>query len=1176
MHVSARKSAVNIAFAIALAIFVAIGWLAYLNMAAVKQSDALVLHTHGVIHELDLLLVALADAETGQRGYIITGNEKYLSPYRKAAARISAELATLRNLTKDNRPQQRRLDSIEALSAEKLAELQDTIEVRRSRGLQAAAHLVLIHLSSNKMEELRKLVVEVQDREQQLLLDRSARKESDIARTLQAVKSGGAVGLAMLLVAILVLNREIAQRSGAEAVLIIKNQELQSTRDRERGQDWVRTGINELNTLLRGDRELSEMAGDALAFICRFLQAGVGALYLYQQDAQSLRIVADYALAGGGTPRENIRLGEGAAGEAARERQPISLHDLPADYLLIASALGEAKPRSLLALPLLHDARLIAVLELASFKEFSDLDLTFLNQSGEVLAIAIGVNQSRLQVNELLQQSQTQEEELRLQQEELQQSNDELEERARLLEQQREQIQVKNRELEAAGREISQKARELEQTSNYKSQFLANMSHELRTPLNSLMILSGHLQDNRDGNLTAKQVEYAATIKSAGNDLLNLVNDILDLSKIEAGRLQFVYEDAFPAELCSQLAGIFAPMAEQKGVELGIAVEEGIPEKIRLDCQRTMQVLKNLLANAVKFTQEGSIHLRVYIPQPGENPLVAPALAFAVADTGIGIAAAKRELVFRAFQQADGTTSRRFGGTGLGLSISRQLARGMHGEILLSGAEGEGSVFTLYLPLSQPTGAASLPQLPEGQSGDPLSPQPEGEVSRPLPSPPERQSSGPLPPQPKPEAPSIAAVAPSAAAVAPVDDRDRLIQGKPCILIVEDDPVFADLLMERVRERGFSAVAAADGDSGLTLADRLVPSAILLDVLLPGRLDGWGVMQQLNDNPRLRLIPVHVISCPDERHKALSMGAVGFVSKPATGEQLDAALATVERTVTRPLGQLLVVEDDPSQAAALVALLQERNLSITVAETGALAVELLAGSEFDCLVLDLGLADMSGFDLLEQIRSLEHNRRLPVIVHTGRELTVEEVQRLQHYAQSIIIKGGKSSERLLNEVTLFLHLMESQLPEDKRRLIRKTLDTETLLAGKKVLLVDDDMRNIFSLSSVLIDKGMRIVEAENGQVALKRLEEHPDVDLVLMDVMMPEMDGYQATRLIRSDPRFAGLPIIALTAKAMKGDRDACLRAGASDYLTKPVDLERLLSLLRVWLYNRGGEGEQS
>jgi CheY-like chemotaxis protein/signal transduction histidine kinase/CHASE3 domain sensor protein len=1135
MQMLARRSIFTISFAVALAIFASIGWLTSLNMLDIKKSGDLETHTYFVMHEWDDLLSALKDAETGQRGFLITGDEKYLEPYQNSLAVIAENRASVRNITKDNPLQQKLLDRVEPLIEKKMQILKAAIETRRSQSSLPDTKSLALDDGKKAMDDIRKLVAEGQVAEKLLLEKRTAARKKSIDDTLLALKIGGSVGLAILVVIFALLNKEIGQRSKAEAELISRNKELEDNRDRERVQDWIKTGINELYTKLRVDKPLGAIASDTLGFLSSYLKAGASALYLFEEQTETLGLAASYALARREGSNGTIRLGEGLAGEAAREKKQIGLNNIPPDYLPIGSALGGAVPRSVLALPLLHDKRLIGVMEFGSFNEFSGPELDFLNQAAEILAIAISVNQTRQRVNELLQQSQIQEEELRVQQEELQASNEELEERAQLLEQQREQIQVKNREMEENGREILRKARELEQISTYKSEFLANMSHELRTPLNSLMILSGHLQNNAEGNLTAKQVEYAATIKSAGNELLNLINDILDLSKIESGKQEFVYEDVHPVELCDRIARIFGPMADEKGLAFSTSVEAGVSEKLSLDPQRTLQVVRNLLANAIKFTSDGSVALRIYTPESSENPLPVAAVAFGVTDTGIGIPADKHELVFQAFQQADGTTSRKFGGTGLGLSISRQLARGMNGEILLVSEDAEGSTFTLYLPLTQLRQAFAPAKTAAAKS------------SR-----------------------NQRALALPAVATAQLpDDRDRLKVGDRCILIIEDDLVFAKLLMERVRERGFAAVVATDGNSGIALAEELIPSAILLDVMLPV-LDGWGIMQKLTDNPHTRHIPVQFITCLKERQKALAMGAIGLVTKPVTNEQLDAVFSAIEETVSRTLRKLLIVEDDQAHASALVVLLEQRAVAITVAQTGEQAIRLLSSEPFDCIVLDLGLADMSGFDLLEHIHNLEESRRIPVIIHTGQELTPEDTQRLQRYAESIIIKGAKSPERLLNEVTLFLHVMESELPEDKQRMIRTTLDTEALLVGKKVLLVDDDMRNIFSLSSVLGEKGMLVVEAENGKVALARLEEHPDVNIVLMDVMMPEMDGYEATRRIRLDPRFARLPVIALTAKAMKGDREACLKAGASDYITKPVDLDRLLSLLRVWLYNQG------
>jgi CheY-like chemotaxis protein len=917
---------------------------------------------------------------------------------------------------------------------------------------------------------------------------------------------------------------------------------LRHNHEQEALRDWYKSGQNELNTIMRGDKTTAELAHQILTFLTGYLDAGVGIFYLFDEKEETLRIVASYAATRQKLLSERIAPGEGLAGQAALEKKLKILHDVPPGYLNISSGLGEAEPAHVIALPLLYNGDLTGLVELGSFTPFGEDDITFLKQIMEALAIALSVNRSRQLVNELLEQTQAQTEELRVQQEELQQTNEELEERAQLLEQQRELIRAKNSEMEAASRELQRKADELERVSTYKSEFLANMSHELRTPLNSLMILSSLLRDNRDGNLTDKQVEFAATINGAGRDLLTLINDILDLSKIESGHLEFHYEELELSGICMQLEAIFNPISTDRGINFAVTMAESAPKTITGDRQRIQQILNNLLANACKFTAQGSVALRVFTPEPAENRFNSTALAFAVTDTGIGVPLEKQALIFNAFQQADGTTSRTYGGTGLGLSISRQLARAMGGEINLTSETGNGSTFTLYLPtsVSRATPVTPISPITPDKPGPPVQPPIKSKNSEPLPMP--------IP-----------------------DDRTLLQPGGTSILIIEDDLVFADILVKMVHDRGFSALVAADGENGIAMTERYQPSAILLDVMLP-HIDGWGVMRSLKDNPATRHIPVHFITCLEERQKAMGMGAVGFVTKPVSSEQMDDVFAALESAIEKTMKMLLIVEDDPVQAAAMVALLEERNVTITVAETGTSAITHLSSGLFDCIVLDLGLADMGAFEFLEELKKRDPGRRIPVIIHTGRDLTREDELQLHHYAESIIIKGAKSPERLLNEVTLFLHLVETSLDPDKQRMIRSALDMEAMLDGKKILIVDDDMRNIFSLSSALAEKNIDIFEAENGREALQQLDNVPDIDLVLMDIMMPEMDGYEAMRRIRADARFHALPIIALTAKAMKGDREECLKAGASDYIPKPVNMDKLFSLLRVWLYESSSQ----
>jgi CheY-like chemotaxis protein/signal transduction histidine kinase len=888
---------------------------------------------------------------------------------------------------------------------------------------------------------------------------------------------------------------------------------LRAGRSAEQARDWLKSAQNELNTLMRGEHETRALAERVLFFLADRSGAGVAVMFLHDEQAQQLSVAATYAVTRATSLNAHLAPGEGLVGQAVREGRTMLINGVPRDYLPIGSALGSAEPCSVLVVPLLHGDNQVGAIELASFRPFSAAAIELVETVRESIAIGFEVNLARQRTQGLLVGMEEQTEELRVQQEELQQSNEELEERAALLEQQREQIRAKNAEVETASREIWHKAEELQKVSAYKSEFMANMSHELRTPLNSMLILSGLLAENKGQNLTRTQVEYAGTINGAGKDLLNLINDILDLSKVEAGQIQFNYEAATPLALCSAMDAMFHPQAGQKGLAWRTEVDCAVPAQIEIDVQRTEQVLKNLIANAIKFTHEGGVTLRLYLPRPDDNPLAVPAIACAVTDTGIGVPADKRELIFEAFRQADGGISRSYGGTGLGLSISLQLACRMGGSLTLASTPGAGSTFTLFLPLAAATPGAAL-----------------------------------------------APVAPPAAEAAPA----WAGAGKRRILIIEDDATFAGVLAHFVQERGFEPLIAADGESGIALAQQTVPSAVLLDVMLP-TLDGWAVMRNLKENPATRHIPIHFITCLEERKRAMEMGAVGFVTKPVSAQQLDRVIATVEAALDAALRRVLVVEDNVAEARSILALLSERQMAITLAGSGAQALALLAAERFDCMVLDLGLADMSGFEVLAQMQALEPTRRVPVIVHSGQDLTREQEHELHRYAESIIIKGAKSPERLLNEVTLFLHMLESQMDPEKRRMLRASLDREVALDGKKMLIVDDDMRNVYSLSSLLADKGIVVVEAANGREALARLAAHPDICLVLMDIMMPEMDGFEAMRRIRAAPAWRELPVIAMTAKVMKGDQQRCLDAGASDYIAKPIDADKLMTLLRVW-----------
>ncbi|MCG8619972.1 MAG: response regulator, partial [Desulfobacterales bacterium] len=751
--------------------------------------------------------------------------------------------------------------------------------------------------------------------------------------------------------------------------------------------------------------------------------------------------------------------------------------------------------------------------------------------------------------------------ELQAQQEELQVTNEELEEQAQALAEQKENIQNKNIELLEAQEAIQAKAEELEVASKYKSEFLANMSHELRTPLNSILILSQLLAGNRDGNLTEKQMESAGAIHSSGEDLLTLINEILDLSKVEAGKVELVLEDLEIKTLIADLERIFRNLAEDKGTAFDIEVAPTVSDVLYTDPLRLQQILRNLLTNAFKFTEKGRVSLSISRPSEalcqGYDLTPDTALALAVRDSGIGIPKEQQAVIFEAFQQADGSTSRKYGGTGLGLSISRELSKLLGGYIMLESEEGKGSVFTVIIPERMKDPVVEAPPVPKVAAA-PAAPagSPAGDKAPDIILAPD--------PQPETVAVPVAAPPPAPAHDFVADDRKDLSSGGKSLLIIEDDPNSAKIMRDFARERGFKCVIAEDGETGLHYADYYRPSAIILDIGLPG-IDGWAVLERLKGNPDLRHIPVHFMSAADSSMDAMRMGAVGFLTKPVTMEKVEETFGKIENIITRPVRKLLVVEDDKIQSQSIRELIGGGDVETVMVTTGAQAYEELSGNLYDCMILDLGLEDMSGFELLDRIRNNPSCGEIPVIVYTGRDLTQEEDSQLRKYTESIIIKGVRSPERLLEESALFLHRVEADLPKEKQDMLKLSHDKDRVLKDKTVLLVDDDMRNVFALTSVLEEKDMNILIARDGVEGVEKTRANAEIDIILMDIMMPRMDGYEAMEEIRKTHK--RMPIIALTAKAMKGDRKKCIDAGANDYLAKPVDTDKLISMLRVWLY---------
>lgn len=901
---------------------------------------------------------------------------------------------------------------------------------------------------------------------------------------------------------------------------------------------WITTGLNRFNDRLMGNQGIEELANNIISFIANYLNAGIGAIYLVNEQESHLELKGNYAFSTPERARPKLSISEGLVGQAAREKRAISLEKVPPGHLRITSAVVEAQPDHLIITPFTFEEKVLGVLEIGKFDPFDQREKEFIEASVENIALAVHSAIARKKIQELLSETQVQSEELQSQQEELRQMNEELEEQTQNLKQQQEELQmtneeleeqtqsleVKNKEIEAAKNDIEQKTKQLEISSKYKSEFLANMSHELRTPLNSLLILSKDLSDNKKNNLDEDQVESAEIIYKSGHDLLVLINEVLDLSRVEAGKMTINVEEVNLMEFIHNLLKLFKYQAVQKKLELNTFFGEYLPEVIKTDPQRLNQILKNLLSNALKFTEEGSITLSV--TRDGDS-----FLKISVKDTGIGIKEEKQMAVFEAFQQADGGTARKYGGTGLGLSISREIAKLLGAEITLKSKENEGSEFSVVLPveIAKSAGEAS-PEKKEPVTVMTSSPQNEKFLNY----------------------PTIE------------DDRGEIGEMDKVVLIIEDDLQFARILKKQANQKSFKALAAATGEDGLELALKYKPHAIILDIELPG-MNGREVLSRIKANPEIRHIPVHVVSVDERTLDPIREGAVEYLMKPIDKNDLERAFNRIEDFVERKMKNLLIIEDDPNSRTAIRKLIGNGDVKCLEAGSGEEALEKYLKNPIDCIVLDLGLPDMSGFELIYKMEK-EYEQVPPIIIYTGKELNREENEELEKYADSIIIKGVKSEERLLDETALFLHRTIRDLPEQKQQMINGLYNKDVVLNNKKILVVDDDMRNVFALSKILKERGMEVQKADNGKSALDVLSREEEVDLVLMDIMMPEMDGYEAMRRIRKQPKFRDLPIIALTAKAMKEDKQKCIDAGANDYITKPVDIPRLLSLMQVWL----------
>ena len=974
---------------------------------------------------------------------------------------------------------------------------------------------------------------------------------------------------------------------------------LRNNRNDSQQQNWLQEGVSQLNDVVRGEQHIAELSRSIISFVCQYIEAQIGAFYLVQRE--EIRLTGSYAFKVRKEFNNQFSIGEGIVGQAVLEQQSLVLLQVPKDYFDITSGLGNTTPKVLNIIPIVSNDSVVAVLEIGSMHALTTLHEQLIETLSILIAAAVNTTKSRDETQLLLERTQTQAEELQTREEELRESNNvlaeqsskleksgaELEEKNNRLQSQQEELkasneklEVKAKELEASGAileeknhdldlakiELQQKADDLEVSSRYKSEFLANMSHELRTPLNSLLILAKLLADNKAENLTGKQIEYATTIHDSGTDLLNLINDILDLSKIEAGHMDVHLEIVRLADFSNDIERKFTPLADKKGITFDV-INNYPSATIHSDGHKIGQVVKNLLSNAFKFTDKGGVTLTFSTVDPAlkTGPTADALIQISIKDSGIGIPLEKQKSIFKAFQQADGTTSRHFGGTGLGLSISRELAKLLGGEITLQSEEGKGSTFSILI--SQDLNENEVKPETAKLSGLSL----ETPQIQPIRKSEKNNSS---------TASSAANQSGSTGNVASpttpesvqseneevYDDRREISPGDRSLLIIEDDPRFSSILADVAREKGFKVLIAGDGETGLYFADFYKPSGIILDIGLPG-IDGWQVMERLKNNLETRHIPVHFMSGHDKTVDAFMSGAIGYLTKPISMEVMEQTLNKIEDFIDQPVKKLLIVEDNKIQRESVMDLIGADDLQIDVAESGKEAIKKMSETHYNCIVLDLGLPDMNGAKLLETIRNDKDIEETPVVIYSGRELGRDEKTLLEKYANSVIIKNARSPEVLLDETALFLHRVEADMPEDRQQMIRMLHDNESVLTGRNILVVDDDMRNVFALTTMLRDTGMEVVTAKNGIDALEKLDNMENPDMVLMDIMMPEMDGYEAMEQIREQQKYKELPILALTAKAMKGDRAKCIDAGANDYLSKPIDTSKLLSMMRVWLY---------
>ncbi|MDU4478989.1 MULTISPECIES: response regulator [Clostridium] len=1197
-----------IGFGIIILIMLAVIGNTYINF--VKESEAVKwnVHTYKVIQESDGLLMSLLDMETGARGYVITGNESFLEPFNKGNSSYENHYDKLKQLTEDNSEQQQRLYNINNKYKEWVEWEKNIIIAKRkevSSGKLKLEDLIAIVQSGygkNMMDELRSILGDINNEEERLLLNRNADLIKMEKETRVIMLTGGALAtITAIIIASLSIRmivnpvkvvtntfREIAEGEVNLEARLMSNSEdeigkmaryfnifmtkLKELISENRNQSWLTTGRAELNEEMRGVREINTLSSRIITYICRYLNMQIGKFYV-KTDSNTFKVFGSYSYSSSEGSPDEFNIGEGLVGQAALEDKIVLVQDVPADYMKIISGLGEAVPKNILIAPCMYHEEIECIIELGSFNQFTDVQLKFIEQVSENIATSINLTKAQTKMEVLLNKTLVQAEELQVQQEELRQNNEELEEQAKILKQsemnlqtQQEELRVSNEELEEqtkkleqqkrdisennkllrkANHEIEGKAKELEIANKYKSEFLANMSHELRTPLNSIIVLS-QLLENKKANepLTEKQLEYSKTIHSSGKNLLRLIDDILDLSKVESGKIDINFDQVNLAELAENTKSLFTPIILQKNIDFKIEIEDGLPEKIISDEQRLQQIINNLLSNAFKFTETGYVKMNICRPKEEDiknykiEENVNKLISIEIIDTGIGIPADKQTLIFEAFKQVDGTISRKYGGTGLGLSISRELARLLGGNIYLKSEEGKGSKFTLVfldndnmeqVKLNKEEYSSIDKNYHDNLEEKIISENDINEFTK-------------------------------------DEHYESKKEDEKLLLIIEDDEQFSTLLSELAYKKNYKVLIEKNSEEAIKLAVKYKPYAILLDIGLANN-SGVRVVDKLQNLEYTKNIPIHIISWKEDKNSYDKMkNLVWHIKKPYNLEELYNLFDKIETSLSNDSKKLLIVDEDKSQSNMIYNNLNERGFKITTLESGLDAYKLLKDEQFDCMILDLNLKDMNGIDLVNKLKE-ENLVNFPILIYTEGNITQEEEDKLNKYTESIIIKGNNSIDRLLDEVSLFFHSVDSNIDNKNFENIKFSEEKENLLNNKNILIVDDDMRNVFSLTSAIEEKGMNVVVGRNGSEGIKKLYEKNNIDLILMDVMMPEMDGYTAMKEIRKEKQFDNIPIIAITAKSMKEDRQKCIEAGSNDYLTKPVDINKLISLLKVWLY---------